>query len=168
MLNQLPITMINHTPISQWHIRPAISFWASAYSAGIRILWDGAQFLYRNAVNWNRRIENAGAFGIFPADAAVNPAPWITDGVEEHDTGLIQFLSQPFPSAYKRFAAHVLVLDYEVKPIEAHARRNGHIVTGIGLNGGYTLMYQGKCEPSKREYGYDLPAVLRGITEVKI
>jgi hypothetical protein len=167
MLNLEPTMAINHTSIEQWCIRPAVAFWAKAYGAGVRILWDGKQFQYQQASHWYRRLETHGAFGLFPAAVPVTPEPWVTDGVEQHDAGLIVFLSQPFPDPYRRFAAHTLVLDYEVKPIEAHARRAGHLVIGTGVNGGQVLMYHGKCDPTKHSYAPTLPPILshyRSIT----
>lgn len=166
MLNLEPTMEINHTTIEQWYIRPAVSFWAKAYAAGVRILWDGQQFQYQQACNWYCRLETHGAFGLFPASVPVVPEPWVTDGVEQHDAGMIVFLSQTFPEQYRRFAAHMLVLDYEVKPIEANARRNGHWVVGTGVNGGQVLMYHGKCKPSERTPVYSLPPVLSHYKEI--
>ena len=52
MLNLEPTMAINHTSLEQWHIRPAVAFWAQAYMAGVRILWDGKTFDYLQAYNW--------------------------------------------------------------------------------------------------------------------
>lgn len=160
MLNLQPTMEIKHTPLEQWYIRPAVAFWAQAYSAGVRILWDGQTFKYSQSQNWYRRLETHGAFGMFADDESTTPAPWVTDGVEQHETGLIIFLAQQFPKMYQRFAAHMLVLEHEVRPIESHARRNGHMVGSAGVNGGHVLMYHGKCEPSTHNYAPTLPPVL--------
>mgnify|MGYP003378474073 CR=1 FL=1 len=160
MLNLQPTMEIKHTPLEQWCIRPAVAFWAQAYSNGVRILWDGQKFDYLLAYNWYQRLEQGGAFGMFPADESTTPAPWVTDGVEQHETGLIVFLSQQFPKVYQRFAAHMLVLEHEVRPIESHARRNGHMVGSAGVNGGHVLMYHGKCEPSTHSYAPTLTPIL--------
>jgi hypothetical protein len=151
---------IKHTSVEQWYIRPAIAFWAKAYAAGVRIVWDGKKFEYQKACNWLCRLEQHNAFGMFPTVEATMPEPWVTDGVEQHETGLVVFLSQQFPKPYQRFAAHMLVLDHEVRPIESHAKRNGHIIASAGVNGGHVLMYHGKCEPTTNIYTNDLPPVL--------
>ena len=160
MLNLEPTMAINHTSLEQWHIRPAVAFWAQAYMAGVRILWDGKTFDYLQAYNWYQRLEKHGAFGLFADDAPTTPMPWVTDGVEQHETGLVIFLSQQFPEHYRRFAAHMLVLEHEVRPIESHARRNGHLVSSAGVNGGHVLMYHGKCAPTTHSYARTLPPVL--------
>lgn len=160
MLNLEPTMTVNHTSLEQWHIRPAVAFWADAYRAGVRILWDGQQFAYLQAANWYQRLEMFGAFGLFADDEPATPAPWILDGIEQHETGLVIFLSQQFPKVYQRFAAHLLVLEHEVRPIEAHARRGGHLVASAGVNGGHVLMYRGKCEPSTHSYAPTLPPIL--------
>lgn len=160
MLNLQPTMEIKHTPLEQWYIRPAVAFWAQAYADGVRILWDGQTFNYSQSQNWYRRLEQHGAFGMFADEVPTMPAPWVTDGVEQHETGLIIFLSQQFPKVYQRFAAHMLVLEHEVRPIESHARRNGHLVGSAGVNGGHVLMYQGKCEPSTHNYAPTLPPIL--------
>ncbi len=159
---------INHTPLEQWYIRPAVAFWTQAYAAGVRILWDGQKFDYLQAYNWYQRLEMHGAFGVFPDDVPTTPAPWVTDGIEQHETGLIIFLSQQFPKAYQRFASHLLVLEHEVRPIEAHARRNGHLVGSAGVNGGHVLMYRGKCEPSKSTYAPTLPPILSQYRSISL
>ena len=160
MLNLQPTMEIAHTPLEQWYIRPAVVFWSQAYSAGVRILWDGQKFDYLQAYNWYQRLQMHGAFGMFADDAPTTPAPWVTDGVEEYEAGLLVFLSQQFPKAYQRFAAHLLVLEHEVRPIEAHARRNGHLVGSAGVNGGHVLMYHGTCAPTTHSYAPTLPPVL--------
>ena len=167
MLNLQPTMEIAHTSLEQWYIRPAVVFWSQAYAAGVRILWNGKTFDYLQAHTWLRRLEMHGAFGMFPDDVPTTPAPWVTDGVEQHETGLIIFLSQQFPKVYQRFAAHMLVLEHEVRPIETHARRNGHLIGSAGVNGGHVLMYHGTCTPSTHSYAPTLPPVLsqyRSIT----
>lgn len=160
MLNVEPSIAITHTDVNLWHLRPAISFWAQVYSTGVRIVSDGSQFAYLEAWNWLRRLDENNAFGALPPEKPVTPDVWVVEGVGLHRVGLTAFLSQRFPKPYDRFAAHVLLLEYEVLPIEAHARRNGHIVVGAGVNGGNVLMYYGRCEPSKREFAPNLPPVL--------
>ena len=161
MLNMQPDLAINHTPLDKWCIRPAVSFWANAYVNGVRITWDGNEFTFTEAINWHVRLERYTAFGKFPESKPVEPPAWVVDGISEHRVGLVEFLSQPFPKAYQRFAAHILVLEYEVKPIEANARLNGHLITGTGVNGGYVLFYHGKCKPQEKAAAAPtMPAIL--------
>ena len=149
--------------------RSALRFWRTAYMAGVRITCDGDTFQFGKALNYWQRLQTFGAFGMFPKDEQVAPVDWISDGVAEHEGELRKLLLQPFPAPYQRFAAHVLTLDYEVRPIVRHAKMAGHDVGSIAMDGGHFLTYGGKCSPTKESYQVPaLPAILNHVKELRI
>lgn len=123
----------------------AIRFWAKAYRSGVRITMgaDGVEFTQ----SWHywQRLTTFGRFGCFPDAVPVRPVAWIETGVSEHISGLQAFLETKIPARYMPFAFHLLVLDYELKPIEhdAHKRKVG--LRGIGADGGWVLSMVDYC-----------------------
>jgi len=90
-------------------------------------------------------------------------------GLENHEDGLTVLLGQEFPEQYERFAAHLLIYEHELLHIETHAQQNGHHIQGVGLDGGYFLMYLGKCEPQKLTASpRPIPAILGHIKGISI
>ena len=148
--------------------REALSFWTKAYQSGCRIIHDGASFQFQNAINYARRME-LGGFGRFPKEEVVEPAPWVYQGVKEHEQGLLSILRQEPPQRYARFFYHLLVLDYEVKPIEMHAMTAGHRIRGVAVNGGQFLWSEGPCSPSKeRSAAPEPPQILAHLERIKL
>jgi hypothetical protein len=149
--------------------RSALKFWRSAYSAGVRITCDDNAFQYSAALNYWQRLMRFGSFGIFPETLTVPPPTWVAAGVTEHEAELRRLLCQPFPTAYQRFAAHVLVLDYEVRPIEAHAKARGFDISSIGMNGGQFLMCYGECKPiTTTQSPPPIPPILEKFRRIEI
>lgn len=132
-------------------LRPALYFWRDAYKAGIRITSNEHRFEFTLALSYWQRLSRFGAFGIFAEPEPAEPPQWVYAGLEDHEDSLRSLLQQEFPSQYKRFGGHLLLYEYELLHIEAHARRNGHHVQGVGLDGGYFLIYHGQCTPAKLE-----------------
>lgn len=126
-------------------LRPTLLFWTNAYKAGIRITAAPQGFTFTRALNYWQRIEKFGALGIFPEPEPVEPPAWVYAGLEDHEDGLKTLLDQKFPEPYTRFCAHLLLYEHELQYIEIHARRAGHHIGGAGVDGGYFLMYHGKC-----------------------
>lgn len=149
--------------------RTALRFWRSAYTAGIRITHNGDEYQFTKALNYWQRVEQFGAFGVFPKDEPVIVPEWVTEGIAKHDSELYRLLSQSFPSAYQRFAAHVLTLDFEVKPVVRHARSAGFDVGSVAMDGGHFLICNGKCDRSNDTYQLPaLPAILSHVKELRL
>lgn len=117
----------------------ALRFWAACYKAGVRLTMGSDGVEYTRAWNYWRRLTELGGFGRFPDPTPVEPALWIQDGVNLHSESLRVLLSTKFPVSYERFAFHLLILDYELKPIEHHAHKNKVNLRGVGVDGGWVL-----------------------------
>lgn len=148
---------------------PVRRFWNAAYIAGCRITFTQNRFHFHRAELPLLRVQRAGnRFGIFSESEAVQPEPWILDGIEEHNGTLISWLSQPWPKPLERFAWHVLIEAHELTPLCWFARSLGHQVSGWAATGGWIPFYVGKQAaaptPSREQAG--LPAILAGWKEI--
>ena len=148
--------------------REALSFWTRAYQAGCRIIHDGTSFQFQKAINYAQRM-NLGGFGRFPEEEIIEPAQWVYQGLEEHEDGLLTILRQEPPKQYARFFYHLLVLDYEVRPIEIHALTSGCRIRGVAVNGGQFLWYEGVCERSKgKNVAPEPPHILAHLERIRV
>jgi hypothetical protein len=167
MLELQPIMEVNHTTPEKY-VRPALDFWAQAYRAGVRITVASDGFSYGWVCTWQCRISEAQAFGVFPESKPVPPPEWIVEGTQKHAASLKTLLGQPVPKPYQRFANHLLLLDQELKPIEAHARRQGYQMRGAGVDGGYFLMYHGECPRHGEDYTPVTPNIISKYKGISI
>lgn len=143
-------------------------FWNRAYAAGTRITFAGGNFQFHASTPPLVRIAAAGnRFGIFPEPEPIHPEPWILDGIEEHNGKLIAWLKVAWPKPLARFAGHVLVLDYELKPLTRYAASIGHHVDGWGGIGGWIPAYMGPTKDRKEYKPAGLPPILREYQEVR-
>lgn len=150
-------------------LRPVLRFWTNAYKAGTRITVVPQGFTFTRALNYWQRIEKFGALGVFPESEPVEPPAWVYAGLEDHEDGLRVLLGQEFPDPYARFCAHLLLYEHELQYIEIHARRAGHHIGAVGVDGGYFLMYHGKCAPSQSVATQrPLPPILSHIRQLTL
>lgn len=147
---------------------PVRRFWNAAYVAGTRITFHDQRFHFERAELPLVRIVSAGnRFGVFPKAEPVEPAPWILDGIEEHNGALVDWLSAAWPKALTRFAWQMLVLEYELRPLTRYAATLGHFVDGWAGEGGWIPSYGGAIPARKIAERGGLPPILADWQEVK-
>lgn len=145
-------------------------FWNKAYVAGYRITVANGEFVFTQSLTPLLRIAQAGnRFGVFPADKPENPPSWVSDGVAEHREQLMAWLSVEWPARLQAFANHILVLDYELKPLSRFAASQGEHVDGWLADGGRIPYYIGRRKDGKMP-AYEptpLSPILSDYTEVR-
>lgn len=137
-------------------------FWNAAYVTGTRITFSAGQFHFYASTPPLVRVQAAGnRFGVFPEPVAVQPLPWILDGVEEHNGKLIAWLSVEWPKRLQRFAYHVLLAEHELEPLIKFARSIGEKIDGWVGQGGWVPHYYGSTERGAEYKSKELPAILK-------
>lgn len=142
--------------------RPAINFWVKAYQDGCRIIADGNQVRFLAVSNYWERIERYQRFGQFDPDVDIDPPSWVINVIKPHLPGLKPYLTQKPPKGLQQYFWHLLILDYEAKPVMARAAGAGQDVQIISVNGGALLYYAGKRE-AKIIATPEAPAILSHI-----
>lgn len=145
-------------------------FWNTAYVNGCRILYGDGRFTFERSLPPMLRVRRSGnTFGVFPEPEPMEPTPWVLDGIEEHSVALVAWLSQEWPASLKKFAAHVLIENYEFTPLIWYARSIGHRVGGHCGIGGWIPYYAGRqpAQPIPDSAIVMLPPILAGWKGVK-
>lgn len=94
-----------------------------------------------------------GRFGEFMDCMAIEPEPWMVEGVLANQEGLAALLLQNPPKPYDKYFYHLLCKDYECDPIREHAARAGLDINWIGVDGGNFLIYNGKWKNKNDKTG---------------